>query len=73
VSRYSGHVDGIRSFRRPALSDFFPSATTDRRAGWTGVAKNPMTRKLDILHYAQTVDDLRSPPANRLEVFARAT
>jgi toxin HigB-1 len=58
----------IRSFRRPALAGFFFDGTTDRRAGWTGVAKI-VTRKLDMLHYAQTVDDLRSPPANRLEAL----
>lgn len=58
----------IRSFRRPALAGLFLDGTTDRRAGWIGVAKI-VTRKLDILHYAQTVDDLRSPPANRLEAL----
>jgi proteic killer suppression protein len=58
----------IRSFRRPALAGFFLDGTTDRRIGWIGVAKI-VTRKLDILHYAQTVDDLRSPPANRLEAL----
>lgn len=26
-------------------------------------------RKLDMLHYADTLDDLRSPPGNRLEVL----
>jgi proteic killer suppression protein len=58
----------LRSFRRPALAGFFLDGTTDRRTGWIGVAKI-VTRKLDILHYAQTVDDLRSPPANRLEAL----
>jgi plasmid maintenance system killer protein len=56
----------IRSFRRPALAGFFLDGTTDRRAGWIGVAKI-VTCKLDILHYAQTVDDLRSPPAMHTE------
>ncbi len=28
-----------------------------------------MFRKLDMLHYAQKLDDLRSPPANRLEAL----
>ena len=28
-----------------------------------------LTRKLDLLHYAHKIDDLRSPPANRLEAL----
>lgn len=28
-----------------------------------------MFRKLDMLHYAQKLDDLESPPANRLEAL----
>ena len=33
---------------------------------WLGVAR----RKLDMLHYAAALDDLRSPPGNRLEALA---
>ena len=58
----------IRSFRRPEIADFFFSGKAARRTGWVGVAK-VVTRKLDMLHYAQRVDDLRSPPANRLEAL----
>jgi proteic killer suppression protein len=35
---------------------------------WIGVAKI-VARKLDMLHYALKLDDLRSPPANRLEAL----
>ena len=58
----------IRSFRRREIADFFFDGRTDRRAGWTAVAKI-VTRKLDMLNYAQQLDDLRSPPANRLEAL----
>jgi proteic killer suppression protein len=58
----------IRTFRRSEIADFFFDGKLDRRAGWIGVVKI-VTRKLDMLHYAQKVDDLRSPPANRLEAL----
>jgi len=58
----------IRSFRRSEIADFFFDGKTDRRAGWIGMARI-VTRKLDMLHYAQKLDDLRSPPANRLEAL----
>jgi proteic killer suppression protein len=58
----------IQNFRRSEIADFFFDGRTNRRAGWIGVAK-VVARKLDMLHYAQTVADLRSPPANRLEAL----
>jgi proteic killer suppression protein len=58
----------IRSFRRPEIADFFFDGRTSRRAGWRGVAK-VVARKLDMLHYAKALADLRSPPANRLEAL----
>jgi proteic killer suppression protein len=58
----------IRSFRRPEIADFFFDGTSNRREGWIGVAK-VVARKLDMLHYALKLDDLRSPPANRLEAL----
>ena len=58
----------IRSFRRSEIADLFFDGETNRRAGWNSVAKI-VTRKLDTLHYAQKLDDLRSPPANPLEAL----
>jgi proteic killer suppression protein len=58
----------IRTFRRPEIADFFSAGKADRRAGWSAVARI-VTRKLDMLHYAHKLDDLRSPPANRLEAL----
>jgi proteic killer suppression protein len=58
----------IRSFRRREVADFFFDGRHPRREGWTRVAGIVM-RKLDMLHYAHTLSDLRSPPANRLEAL----
>jgi proteic killer suppression protein len=58
----------IRTFKRPEIADFFLDGKLERRAGWVRIAKI-VTRKLDMIHYAQRLDDLRSPPANRLEAL----
>lgn len=58
----------IRSFRRPEIADFFFEGNSERRVGWAGIAKI-VTRKLDMLQYAQKLEDLKSPPANRLEAL----
>lgn len=58
----------IRSFERREVADFFFEGRIERRAGWAGIAKI-VTRKLDMLHYAQRLEDLQSPPANRLEAL----
>jgi toxin HigB-1 len=58
----------IRTFRRSVIADFFFDGKPDKKAGWNSVAKI-VTTKLDMLHYAQKPDDLRSPPANRLEAL----
>jgi proteic killer suppression protein len=58
----------IRSIRRSEIADFFFDGTLNRRAGWIGAAK-VVAQKLDMLHYAQKLDDLSSPPANRLEAL----
>ena len=51
----------IQSFRRPVVADFFFHGATSRREGWVAVAK-VVARKLDMLHYALKLEDLRSPP-----------
>ena len=58
----------IRSFRRSEIADLFFDGQSNRRSGWSGVV-TIVTRKLDMLHYAQKLDDLRSPPANRREAL----
>ena len=58
----------IRSFGRRDVAEFFFEGEFKRREGWAGIAKI-VTRKLDMLHYAHKIEDLRSPPANRLEAL----
>ena len=58
----------IRSFRRREVADFFFDGRRPRREGWGQVAA-VVTRKLDMLHYAHELGDLRSPPSNRLEAL----
>lgn len=56
----------ILSFADITVQDFFYSGKVSRKAGWKQV-QNIAKRKLDMLHYAHTLLDLRSPPGNRLE------
>jgi proteic killer suppression protein len=58
----------IRTFARREVEDFFVSGERPRREGWAPLAKI-VTRKLDMLHYAHRLDDLRVPPANNLEAL----
>jgi proteic killer suppression protein len=56
----------IRTFADPRLESFFRDGRAPRGAGWAGVAK-VVARKLDMLDYAAVLQDLTSPPGNRLE------
>jgi toxin HigB-1 len=58
----------IRTFKRSEIANVCLDGRLERRAGWVRIAK-VVTRKLDMIHYAQRLDDLRSPPANRLEAL----
>lgn len=58
----------IRSFADKATEDFFLSGKTAKKAGWHGIGAIAR-RKLDMVHYAADLRDLRSPPANRLEAL----
>jgi proteic killer suppression protein len=58
----------IRSFARRQVADFFFDGKRPTREGWFAVA-GVVRRKLDMLDYAQRLDDLRSPPGNRLEAL----
>jgi len=58
----------IRSFADKATERFFITGRVALGVRWApvrGVAK----RKLDMLHYAFKLSDLRSPPGNRLEAL----
>jgi len=56
----------IRSFKDKATEDFFWKGQTPRRVGWKAIGRIAR-RKLDMLHYAAELKDLRSPPSNCLE------
>jgi toxin HigB-1 len=48
---------------------FFETGKPSRGAGWAGV-QSVVKRKLDLVHYAGKLDDLKSPPWNRLEALS---
>lgn len=58
----------IQSFTEPELQTFFETGKLPKKAKWQGV-KKMVTRKLDMLHYAHILDDLKSPPGNKLEAL----
>jgi toxin HigB-1 len=56
-------LDVIQSFRDAATGDLFIKRKSRR---WGGIEKIAI-RKLDMLEAARHLNDLRIPPANRLE------
>ncbi len=58
----------IQSFANPDVERFFRESAVPRRAGWAGVSRI-VTRKLDVLDYADRLSDMASPPGNRLEAL----
>lgn len=58
----------IRGFASAQVERFYRSGRPPRRAGWARLA-GVATRKLDMLHYAEQLADLRSPPGNMLEAL----
>lgn len=56
----------IRSFKDSEAEEFFITGIRARKKGWDSV-RDIVRRKLDMLHYAKELTDLRSPPNNRLE------
>jgi addiction module HigA family antidote len=58
----------IVSFSDDATEEFFFSGKPRKRPGWLSVA-NIVKRKLDMIHYAARIDDLKSPPGDRLQAL----
>lgn len=56
----------IQSFSDENAEAFFAGQTVGKGIGWTQVP-GVVRRKLDMMHYAINLSDLRSPPGNRLE------
>jgi proteic killer suppression protein len=58
----------IRSFADKATEKFFSTGRVPTGVAWSGV-RGVVRRKLDMIHYAFKLSDLRSPPGNRLEAL----
>ena len=58
----------IQSFSDKDTQEFFTKGKIGKRLKWKSVSKVAQ-RKLDMLHYAAFLQDLRSPPNNRLEAL----
>lgn len=56
----------IQGFGSRPVERFFRSGQLAKRTPWAQVAA-VVARKLDVLHYAAFLNDLRSPSGNRLE------
>lgn len=56
----------IKSFRDRATASLWSGVFVRR---FNGIEK-PALRKLDMLHHARDLGDLRAPPANRLEALS---
>lgn len=59
----------IRSFGDSATEDLFHNRKTSRVRRFPADIVRVALRKLDVLNGAHRLDDLRSPPANRLEAL----
>jgi len=57
----------ILSFRDASTADLYHGRNTTRVRRFPNDVLKIALRKLDILNAAHKLDDLRSPPANRLE------
>jgi proteic killer suppression protein len=58
----------ILSFVSHRVERFFCDGRLPQGVGWSRVAKVAV-RKLDMLDYAKDLNDLTSPPGNRLEAL----
>jgi toxin HigB-1 len=59
----------IQSFQDNATADLYDGRNTSRVRRFPNTILKIALRKLDVLNAAHKLDDLRSPPANRLEVL----
>ena len=60
----------IQSFADTSTEKFFTTGKASPKVGWMNI-QNVAKRKLDMLHYASKISDLKSPPNNRLEELKR--
>jgi len=59
----------ILSFQNDAIADLYHGRNTTRVRRFPNDILKIVLRKLDVLNAAYKLDDLRSPPANRLEAL----
>lgn len=62
-------VMSIRSFGDPATADLYHGRNTARSRRFPRSIVSVALRKIDVLNAAHKLDDLRSPPGNRLEAL----
>lgn len=58
----------IQSFADHATEVLFKDGIVKKAVGWRNISKVAL-RKLDMLHYAANLSDLKSPPNNKLEAL----
>ncbi len=61
----------IHSFGDKETESFFVTGRPGKKVGWRNVS-SVARRKLDMIHYAAELNDLRSSPGNRLEALRGA-
>jgi proteic killer suppression protein len=59
----------ITSFGDSATEDLYHNRPTNRARRFPANIRSTALRKLDVLNAAHRLDDLRSPPGNRLEAL----
>jgi toxin HigB-1 len=59
----------IESFGDKGTEDLFHGRKTKRTRGFPAELLGAALRKLDMINAAQNLDDLKAPPANRLEAL----
>lgn len=59
----------IQNFSDKETQKFFETGKIEKGIKWISLA-SVAKRKLDMLHYAAALQDLRSPPANHLEALS---
>ena len=63
------YLMAIRSFKDAATADLYHGRNTSRARRFPQSIISAALRKMDVLNAAHKLDDLRSPPGNRLEAL----
>lgn len=60
----------IQNFSDHATQEFFETGRAPPKTKWAAIEK-VVKRKLDMVHYASKLSDLKAPPNNHLEALKR--